>query len=391
MKEDKKTKAKTAILKNRKLMSEKNSNEKFISYALGLAKKNLGITSSNPVVACVIVKNGIIISTGITEKNGRPHAEKVAIEKVGDKKILQGAEIYVTLEPCSHYGRTAPCIEEIVKYGFKKVVVAAIDPDKRVNGEGIAKLKSAGIEVVCGILEKEAKEINKAFFKARQSHSPYVTLKIATSLDGKIATSNSKSKWITSEKSRNFSHYLRSINSAIMVGANTIKKDDPLLNCRIEGLEDHSPIRVIISNSLNFDQNLKIFQSARNNQTILLTANKSFKSFADLGLQVILCETQKNGKIDLAKALKKLYEEAEINSVLVEGGSALSTGLLQENLIDELVWIRANKIIGNDGIAAFGDMNLADIESSKLNFFRQKIIEIDQDLIEIYLKKPTLI
>lgn len=359
----------------------KNSDEKFLSYALNLARKNLGQTAPNPVVGCVIVKDGEIIASGVTAKDGRPHAEKIAIEKVSDKKILEGATIYVSLEPCSHLGQTPPCADEIIKHKFKKVVIAAQDPDERVNGKGIQKLREAGIDVVCGILEKEAQEINKGFFKAKKTGRPYVTLKIATSLDGKIATKNFDSKWITSQKARQFGHHLRSINEAILVGKNTVTKDDPMLDCRIPGLEDFSPSRVIIASDLNFDSNLKIFQTAKKIPTIILTNNSSHK-FQNPAVKIILCE-EKNGKVDLQDALKKLCASG-VNSVLIEGGQHVATQFLQENLVDELVWIRNKKIIGDDGISAIGAMNFSKISDVLNNFSRQEIKELSDDVIEIY-------
>jgi diaminohydroxyphosphoribosylaminopyrimidine deaminase/5-amino-6-(5-phosphoribosylamino)uracil reductase len=337
---------------------KQNSDEKFISYALNLAKKNLGKTAPNPVVGCVIVKSGEIISTGVTAENGRPHAEKIAIEKIVDKKILEGATLYVTLEPCSHLGQTPPCIDEIIKNKFEKVVIATQDPDERVNGAGIKKLREAGIDVVCGILEKEAQEINRGFFKAKKVRLPFVTLKLATSLDGKIATKNFDSKWITSEKARQFSHHLRAINDAILVGANTIRKDDPTLDCRIAGLESFSPRKVVLSDKNNFDPAAKIFQNQGKNPVIILSG-------------------------DLTKILQELCTSG-INSVLVEGGQKTATRFLQENLVDELVCIRSKKIIGNDGIAAIGEMSFSKISEVLNSFVRQEIKELDEDLVEIY-------
>ena len=354
--------------------------ERLISYALNLSKKNIGQTSSNPTVGCVITKNNTIISTGITATSGRPHAETIAINKVSDKSILEGATLYVTLEPCSHTGVTSPCADAIIKHKFKKVVIATQDPDFRVNGNGIKKLIAAGIAVVTGIKEKEAQKINRAFFKSRLTGLPFITLKIATSLDGKIATNNFDSKWITSQKARNFAHHLRSINNAILVGANTVKKDNPTLNCRIPGLEDYSPQRVIISNSLDFDKQLNIFQDSKT-PTIILTNNDN----ADLPFAKLIHCSQKNGQIDLIDALKKLQKHG-INSILLEGGQNLATQFLQENLVDELIWIRNKKIIGNDGIPAIGEMGFDSIASVLNNFKKQHVQELDEDSIEVYEK-----
>lgn len=337
----------------------RNSDIKFISYALNLAKKNLGKTAPNPAVGCVIVKDGQIISSGVTAENGRPHAEKIALDKISDKKILEGAEIYVTLEPCSHQGQTAPCADEIIKHKIKKVVIATSDPDPRVNGNGIKKIQDAGIEIVYGVLEKEAQEINRGFFKARKFGLPFVTLKVATSLDSKIATKNFDSKWITSQKARDFAHLLRAKNDAILVGANTVRKDNPRLDCRIPGLENFSPKKIILSNKNDFSADLKIFSDSKN-------------------LPLFFAGEPKN-------ILQKICAEG-LNSVLIEGGQNVATQFLQSNLVDELVWIRSKKIIGNDGIAAIGAMNFSAITEIPNYLTRVEIIELEEDVIEIYRK-----
>jgi diaminohydroxyphosphoribosylaminopyrimidine deaminase/5-amino-6-(5-phosphoribosylamino)uracil reductase len=367
-------------------MFQKSSDERFISYALNLAKKNLGKTAPNPVVACVIVKNNQIISSAVTAKNGRPHAEKIAIDKVKNPEILNGAEMYVTLEPCCHFGATPPCVDEIIKHKFKKVVIATLDCDQRVNGQAIEKLRQSSIEVVCGVLQQQAREINRGFFKAKTQGIPFVTLKLATSLDGKIATKSFDSKWITCQKARFFSHHLRSINDAILVGANTLKYDNPKLDCRIAGLEEFSPKRVVISRNLDFDLKLNFFQNPQI-PAIILTSNqqKIAEVFTkNLSAQIIFCD-EKNDKIDLVDALKKLCQLG-INSVLVEGGQNLATQFLAENLVDELVWIRSSKIIGDDGISAVGALNFSKINEVLDNFNRTEIKELGNDLAEIYVR-----
>ncbi len=367
--------------------------EKFITIALNLAKKNLGLTAPNPVVGCVIVKDGAIIATGVTAPSGRPHAENIAINKITDKSQLEGATIYVTLEPCSHFGNTSPCTDLIIEHKIKKVVIATIDSCKKVNGAGIAKLRAAEIEVACGVMEKSAREINKAFFKAQETGLPYITVKLATSLDGKIATKNFHSKWITSEKARQFAHYLRAQNDAIMVGANTIKYDDPMLDCRLAGLADHSPKRIIVTNNIDFDEKLKIFQSAAKISTIVLTnAGKasarqaSIDKLKNLGAEIIFCE-EENGIINLKFALEKIAASG-VNSVLVEGGRSLATQLLQENLVDELVWIQNKKIIGADGISAIGTLGFLTIDEALQSFIKQELREIgEDDFVSIYKKQ----
>ncbi len=351
-------------------------NPKFMSYGLNLAKKNLGITASNPCVGCVIVKNDVIIATGITAKNGRPHAEKAAIDKVLNKEILKDADLYVTLEPCCHKGRDVSCCDEIIKYGFKRVIIATKDLDQRMNGQGIIKLKNAEIEVEYGVLEEKAQDLYRAFFKARQTKIPYITLKLAVSLDGKIADKNFQSKWITNEKSRKFAHHLRSINDGILVGGNTIRKDNPSLDCRIKGLEDYSPKKIVISNSGIFDKNLKIFQ----NPSIFITNCNDLPNT----VEIINCEN-KNNSIDLKEALKKLYLKG-LNSILVEGGSMIATEFLKENLVDKLIVMQNDKIIGNDGISALAEFDINNILKENLGFYLKETKEFDGDVCKIYTK-----
>lgn len=313
----------------------------FISYALNLAQRNAGGTSPNPVVGCIITRENVIISSGVTGLGGRPHAERVAIDKVENKELLCGATIYVTLEPCSHFGQTSPCVDEIIKHKFGRVVISSTDPDPRVNGNGIKKLREAGIEVVCGLMDQEARELNRGFFMAKTQHRPFVTLKLATSLDGKIATHSFDSKWITQDRARNYSHLLRAKNDAILVGANTFKKDNPKLDCRIAGLEKLSP-KIIILSHQNFSG-------------------------------------------ELEEILQKICANG-INSILVEGGRNVATQFLQKNLVDELIWIRSPKIIGEDGISAVGEMGFQKISEILNNFKRKEIRELDEDLAEIFSK-----
>lgn len=344
--------------------------------AINLAKKNLGITAPNPCVGCVIVKNDNIISTGITAKNGRPHAEAIAINKVKDKKLLKNATIYVTLEPCFHHGQTPPCVDAIIESGITKVVIATKDIDQRVNSKSITKLKENNIEVIVGILEKEAQNLNRAFFKAKKEKIPFITLKLATSSNCKIFDKEATNKWISNKKSQNFAHYLRSINDAILIGANTARIDNPNLNCRLSGLEDFSPKKIIFSNSLNLDPNLNIF---KNDNNIIITNSQNSRS--NLPAKIIYLEN-----FTLKTALQKLHEEG-INSILVEGGNQIATSFLEENLVNELIWIKAPHNIEN-GLAAIANFNqeeFVNFVESKMTKKRQE--NFDGDVISFFLKK----
>jgi len=365
--------------------------ERFINLALNLSRKNIALTNENPSVGCVIVKDGVIISTGVTAKNGRPHAEIEAINKISDKKILAEATLYVSLEPCSHFGKTSPCVDEIIKNKFSRVVICSIDPDERVSGGGVKILQKSGIKVEVGIGEREAQNINRNFFKAKLTNKPFVTLKIATSLDGKIATKNFKSKWITSENSRKFGNFLRSKNQAILVGANTVRIDNPRLDCRISGLEEYSPTKIIICKNLDFTFAENIFTKNPQIATIILCP-ESQKNHPNLAkfLQknpqnlAIFCPIV-NDKIDMEDALKKL-NKIGINSILIEGGSSIITQFLQKNLVDELIWIQAAIIIGNDGLEAVGKLGINNLNDAINNFKLQKFWNCEDDFIRIYKK-----
>ncbi len=364
-----------------------DNDKKFLATALKLAQKNLGLTAPNPVVGCLIVKDQEILATGITAKNGRPHAEAVAISKA-DKHKIKGSTLYVTLEPCCHIGQTPACTDQIIKSGIKRVVIACSDIDERVNGNGIKALQAAKIEVSLGLLEKEAQEINKAFFKAKNTGLPYVSIKIASSLDAKIATSNYDSKWITSENARRFAHYLRSVNDAIMVGANTVRYDDPMLDCRLEGLEEYSPKRFVISTKIDFNLQAKIFQTANKIPTFLLTAYKDdyvCNKIRKLGVEIIFCQ-EKNQQIDLKDALQKLCATG-VNSILVEGGNKLITQLLQQKLADELIWIKNARIIGGDGICAIGALGFNNINQTLHDFAQSDLQQLGAEDLAIFYRK----
>ena len=295
--------------------------------ALRLAAQNLGQTWPNPTVGAILVKDGQIIAEGITAKGGRPHAETQAIEQAGDN--AKGATLYVTLEPCSHHGQTPPCAEAIIKAGITHVVVACTDPNPLISGSGIALLKKAGITVTEKMGEREALEINRGFFSVITKKRPYVALKLATSLDGKIATRSGQSQWITSEPSRLRGHLLRSQYDAIATGIGTVLADDPLLTCRIEGLEDRSPVRVVFDRQGRLPANSKLMK----------TQDKTPIWPIKNGVEESLHELAGRG----------------ITRLLVEAGTKLSTAFLQSGQVDRIYWFRAPVLIGNDGQGVAGE------------------------------------
>jgi len=351
--------------------------EKYIFFAINLAKKNIGLTSPNPCVGSVLVKNNTIISTGITVAGGTPHSETITITKAG--KNAQGATLYVTLEPCSHFGKTPPCTDLIIQSKISRVVIATIDPDLRVNGLGISQLKAAGIEVVVGVLEDKAIESNQGFFTAKTLGRPFITLKLATSYDDKIATNDNKIKWISNEKSRQYAHYLRAKNDAILVGANTVRQDNPMLDCRLAGLEKYSPKRIILSSKLDIDLNSKIIQTAQEIPTFIATNNPDTKKFTDLGIKIINFKNLN----DLVKKLPTIG----INNLLIEGGSVVATEFLKADLVDKLLWIKAPKTIGEDGIDALQNLDISRItEDFDFKITKTRMIQEDS-LTEFNRKK----
>ncbi|WP_395463263.1 bifunctional diaminohydroxyphosphoribosylaminopyrimidine deaminase/5-amino-6-(5-phosphoribosylamino)uracil reductase RibD [Wolbachia endosymbiont of Cantharis cryptica] len=351
----------------------------FMSIALKLAEKTLGSVSPNPAVGCVIVKDGVMVGEGYTGIGGRPHAEVVALQSAKDS--TQGATMYVTLEPCCHFGVTEPCTAEIIRAGIKKVVIAAIDPDKRVSGRGIKVLKEAGIEVKQGIMQEEAEKLNIGFFTTQKFHRPFIACKIATTLDGKIATFTGDSKWITSEGTRNWVHELRAKYDAIMIGSNTLINDDPLLTCRLPGLEDRSPIRLIIDSQARLNEEHNITKTADKLTTWVITNREIEKKIKNINYLVI--NSNNTDKVCLKDMASKLVSEIGITRLLVEGGGVLITELLKHDLIDRLIICRSGKILGNDATSFVGDLGIQSINNC-YQFKKVEIIEFSEDIVEVW-------
>ncbi len=319
--------------------------------ALSLARRNLGQTWPNPSVGAVIVRDGHIIAEGYTARGGRPHAETQALEQAGPR--AKDATMYVSLEPCSHHGKTPPCTEAIIRSGIKHVVIACTDPNPQVSGKGIAQLKATDIEVTEGICHDEAAELNRGFFSVITKKRPFISLKIATSMDGKIATGKGESQWITSGPAREYAHMLRSQYDAVATGIGTVLADDPQLTCRLSGLEDKSPVRVVFDSRLRLPKQSRLAQSAHSNPVWCLHgANAKSEYLETLGIKTLA--TNSKERIDITEAMSLLAQQG-ITRLLVEAGAALSTAFLQSGLVDRMYWFRAPLVIGNDGLAAFGN------------------------------------
>ncbi|MFH1031478.1 MAG: bifunctional diaminohydroxyphosphoribosylaminopyrimidine deaminase/5-amino-6-(5-phosphoribosylamino)uracil reductase RibD [Chloroflexota bacterium] len=320
----------------------------YMRLALSLSKLALGHVSPNPAVGAVLVKGGKIIGQGYTQPPGSAHAEIVALEQAGEK--ARGSTLYVTLEPCCHYGRTPPCTKAIIKAGVSKVHAATLDPNPLVSGKGRAELEQHGVEVQVGECEEEAKQINEAFFKFITTGMPFVTAKFATSLDGKIATRSGDSKWISGDESRRYVHYLRYVADAVMVGANTVITDDPRLTVRccgeVGGRAKKQPLRIIVDGRGRTPPAAQLFNEPGKTLVVLGTSLKPTekRGFVKSGAELLELSL-KEGEVDLIKLFKTLGER-EITSVLVEGGAMLLGSLFDCNLVDKVVAFIAPIIIG---------------------------------------------
>ena len=322
----------------------------YMRIALNMGARMLGQVAPNPAVGCVIVKDGVIVGRGVTQAGGRPHAETQAIAQAGE--LSRGATAYVTLEPCSHHAKTPPCSENLINAGIKRVVATMEDPDPRVSGKGFSMLAAAGIEVVNGVLAEEAAFQQEGFLKRVKHGRPMFTLKLASTLDGRIATESGESRWITGEVARNYVHTLRATHDAVMVGIGTVLADDPELTCRLPGLEHASPIRIVVDRQLNIPMKGKLAITANEKPLWIITREKSdaakIKELEKRGATVLTVPANDDGYIDLGVAARKLGEQG-LTRVLVEGGAYLAAALIKDGVVDRLEWITSPSLIGEDG------------------------------------------
>jgi diaminohydroxyphosphoribosylaminopyrimidine deaminase / 5-amino-6-(5-phosphoribosylamino)uracil reductase len=358
--------------------------QKYMRMAIELAKKGVGKVNPNPMVGAVIVKDEKVIGEGYHEEYGKAHAEVNAFSSLIEES--KGATLYVTLEPCSHYGKTPPCVDKIIENKIAKVVVGALDPNPLVAGRGIKKLKDAGIDVVTSVLEEECKKVNEVFMKYIVEKKPFVVLKTAMTLDGKISTSSGESKWITNEKSRKEIHKLRNKLSAIMVGVNTVIKDNPELTCRLEG--GRNPIRIIVDSTLRIPMESKVVidKLARTIVATTELANKDrVLDLKKLGVEVIIIKA-KNERVDLQSLMVELGK-LNIDSILLEGGSTLSFSALEDKIVDKIQAYIAPKIIGGEkSKTPVGGKGIEKL-SNAIMLENMKVISVGRDLlIEGYLK-----
>ncbi len=354
--------------------------------ALALARRGLGDVWPNPSVGCVIVAGTRVVGRGATQPGGRPHAETEALAMAGD--AARGATVYVTLEPCSHYGKTPPCAEALIKAGVARVVVAMEDSDPRVSGRGLEMLRAAGIPVSCGVCAAEAAELNAGFFLRVRDGRPLVTLKLASTLDGRIATHGGESKWITGAAARAAAHLLRAEHDAIMVGSGTALADDPDLTCRLPGLEERSPVRLVMDGRLRLPLTSKLVVGAGDVPTWLLTQSSAdplrLSAYERAGLRVIQLPDDSGHGLDCRAALAALGK-AGLTRVLVEGGAHLAAALLRAGMVDRLVWFHAPRLMGGDGLAALSAFGVDSLPQAPA-FERMDVRSAGDDIMEIYRK-----
>jgi diaminohydroxyphosphoribosylaminopyrimidine deaminase / 5-amino-6-(5-phosphoribosylamino)uracil reductase len=330
--------------------------------ALALARRGLGRVWPNPAVGCVLVRDGHVVGRGWTQPGGRPHAETEALRRAGES--ARGATAYVTLEPCPHQGVTGACSEALIAAGIARAVVAVEDPDPRVSGRGAARLRSAGIEVTIGVCREDAAEINLGFFLRAIEGRPMITLKLATSLDGRIATAGGDSKWMTGAQARARAHLLRANHDAVLVGSGTALADDPALTCRLPGMADRSPVRVIADSRLRLPLSAEVVRTAHKVATWVATgpggdAGRRQELLA-AGVQVIEVASGADNRLD-PRAIAEALAERGLTRMLLEGGGELAAAFLRADLIDRVAWFTAPKVIGSEGVSAVAALRIGGI------------------------------
>jgi diaminohydroxyphosphoribosylaminopyrimidine deaminase/5-amino-6-(5-phosphoribosylamino)uracil reductase len=359
--------------------------------ALALARRGLGAVAPNPAVGCIIVqyKDGkpVTVGRGWTGNGGRPHAETEALARAGD--AARGATAYVTLEPCSHHGKTPPCADALIAAGVGRVVAAMEDPDPRVSGDGIAKLKKAGIETEVGLLAAEAAALNRGFIMRVADKRPMTTLKLATTLDGRIATARGESRWITGPLARGRVHLIRARHDAILVGIGTALTDNPELTCRLPGLETRSPVRIVVDSRLQLPLTAEMVATASQTPTWLIAVKggnaERMRAYRDCGVDVIDVDPDRDGYPDIKEAMAELAERG-ITRLLVEGGAGIAAAFLRAGFVDRLAWFRAASVMGGDGVpavSAYGLDRLADVA----RFEPVAAMQLGDDWLETYRRR----
>jgi diaminohydroxyphosphoribosylaminopyrimidine deaminase/5-amino-6-(5-phosphoribosylamino)uracil reductase len=350
-------------------------------HALRLAERALGSVAPNPAVGCVIVApDGRIVGRGHTQPGGRPHAETVALEAAGAQ--ARGATAYVSLEPCAHHGKTPPCAQALIAAGVARVVAAVEDPDPRVAGGGLAMLRDAGVAVTAEVLKAEAAQLNQGFFLRIAQNRPLVTLKIAQSLDGRIASSSGESRWITGAAARGAGHLLRASHDAILIGIETALADDPELTCRVPGLEGRSPVRVVLDTRLRLTEWSRLAQTAQDIPVIVFTAVRANGPLAASAVEIVQVRRDARGRPDLGAVLRHLANRG-ITRLLVEGGASVHAAFLDRSYVDRLEVFSAPMALGGAGRASIDALAALGLSEAP-RFRRTSSLRLGADLLESF-------
>jgi diaminohydroxyphosphoribosylaminopyrimidine deaminase/5-amino-6-(5-phosphoribosylamino)uracil reductase len=361
---------------------------RFMRVALALARRGEGTTWPNPSIGCVLVRNGQIVGRGWTRTGGRPHAETEALRRAG--AAAKGATAYVTLEPCAHQGQTGPCADALITAGVARVVVALSDPDPRVNGAGIDRLRGAGVAITMGmgVGEGEAQDFLAGYLMRTVQGRPLVALKLAATLDGKIATHHGHSKWITAEAARARGQLLRARFDATAVGVGTATSDDPELVCRLPGLEGRPRVRIVFDSHLRLPLTSRLVRGAAERATWLVVSEDAdavrLQAYRDSGVEIIAVKPGPDRRPELGLALRE-FARRGLTQVLFEGGSHLAAALVRDDLVDRLYWFRAPRLIGGDGLSAVAGLGLVRIDQSE----RWSLLDsepIGDDLLETFAR-----
>ena len=367
-----------------KMKTSKAADRRFMDLALTLGRRGLGRTWPNPAVGAVVVKDGVTVGRGWTQPGGRPHAEPVALTQAGE--AARGATLYVTLEPCSHVGKSPPCADAVIAAGITRVVSAIEDPNPEVAGQGHAKLRNAGIEVDVGLMAEEAARAHAGHFRRVREQRPHVIVKLAASADDRIAGPGHKTVAITGEAANARTHLLRAQCDAILVGIGTVLSDDPLLTCRLPGMEARSPIRVVLDRGLRIPAKSRLVRSARQTPLWVVASELAEAPAAAIlganGAQVIRLGSRSQGGLDLSEVVRVLAERG-ITRLLVEGGARVASSFVAAGLADEFWLLRGPGAIGADGVAALNALPLSAITQSPA--FRVRASEsLGSDILTVY-------
>ncbi len=351
--------------------------QRWMRATLSLARRGLGQVAPNPSVACILIKDDAVIGRGWTQPGGRPHAETVALAQAGTG--ASGATAYVSLEPCAHTGQTGPCAQALIDAGVARVVVALHDPDPRVKGKGIAMMEKAGVEVVRGVCSSDAVAINDGFFSRTTRNRPSFTLKCATTLDGKIALASGQSKWITGPEARKSGHRLRAKYDAILVGVGTVLADDPSLTCRLDGVKNQNPVRIVLDSALKTPVTANVVKDEAPTLIFTHSASDEGASYPP-SVEVVVVDSTR----DVAGLAEQLARRG-LNSILIEGGAQVAASFVAAGMVDRIEHFVAGKVIGQDGLDALGPLSLASLGESP-HFMLQRMKPVGSDMLASYVK-----